>query len=164
MTRLPSVLMLRGIQTVPPLFLSIPRTYQDLVAPCKIIEPSRGNITPENERSPSCCTFQVLTRPAAVKQPIMLISKRNPANTSTSGMSARGISLKQSLILPVYLVGGYGCYGHQVIPAMMIRLLNLKGDGAMHQRVAFIDNQFCSSLKEKENINNAHIYVQRYRN
>jgi hypothetical protein len=34
----------------------------------------------------------------------------------------------------------------------------------MHQRVAFIDIKFCSSLKEKENINNALIYVQRYRN
>jgi hypothetical protein len=34
----------------------------------------------------------------------------------------------------------------------------------MRQRVAFIDNQYCSSLKEQENITNALIYVQRYRN
>ena len=79
-------------------------------------------------------------------------------------LSARGISLKQSLILRYTLFVDMGCYGHQVIQAKMVRLLNLKGDGAMHQRVAFIDNQFCSSLQEKENTNNALIYVQRYRN
>ena len=33
----------------------------------------------------------------------------------------------------------------------MTKIPNLKGDGAMHQCVAFIDNQYCSSL-DKENI------------
>ena len=78
-------------------------------------------------------------------------------------LSARGISFKKSLILRYTLFVDKGCYDHQVILAKMVRLLNLKGDGAMHQRVAFIDNQFCSSLKEKENTHNALIYVQRYR-
>jgi hypothetical protein len=45
----------------------------------------------------------------------------------------------------------------------MIPVEYLKSDAAMRQRVAFIDIQSCSRLEEQENITNALIYVQRYR-
>jgi hypothetical protein len=119
--------------------------------PANTIEPSRENITPKMNGHHPCALsghYKICSRETT---DYSYQQKKSGQYQHHPELSAQGISLKQSLILRYTLF-------------VMVRLLNLKGDGAMHQRVAFIDNQFCSSLQEKENTNNALIYVQRYRN
>jgi hypothetical protein len=120
-TRIPSVHMVARVPDRHPQFSSpFHERITIWLPPAKIIEPSRENITSENEWSTSLWTFLVLIRPATVKQPIILISKRNPANTSF---------IRNCLpeAFPSNRVSFYGIPCLWILEALGIKLSGLRG-------------------------------------